>query len=512
MKWTDENIDKLFQEGAGKLSFDYKPEYWNDFEQSLPSAVPASDLTDEEIDALFKEEAAQVSVNYKPEFWEEFSESLPIIVPTEEVTDAEVDALYRQSVDQLAFEYKHSYWEEMAALLSRRRRPDFLWFGFSSLFAIGLVLCMFVDQHPLNVRMTGIDVELPGNGPLTASNGTETPTSTPSNSTNVINGSQANNAAAPVQNATNSVTPTVNQSSFVEIVENPTQPTSTPVNNQEPRINGPLDVTDPVLPLTSVSTPTSTEQSTNEETTDISWPAPLQPFGATPLATDRASLAEVNTNYPGLPRGIEIPRFGMYVQGIGGLSQSPISPSTSLSNSVGVGTGILVHKRFLTYNVGANFLLENHNDLTLTRTAKNYGLGSTVYRFDLEYRQLYSVELDLGVGYNLGRHQFRVGVRPSLAVGSKLSVTQTTITSTKGETVENKSNRVAPFNTLDGIQRFGVKPMIGYAYNFRGGWTLGANFGAELLPSIKEEYIVGTNKTPHFDGQLYLRKSFNFTK
>ncbi len=78
--------------------------------------------------------------------------------------------------------------------------------------------------------------------------------------------------------------------------------------------------------------------------------------------------------------------------------------------------------------------------------------------------------------------------------------------------IENEEKRTSVYGFMEGVNRFGVKPMIGYAYYFKGNWTLGANLGVELLPAINEEFINGTNNRAPLDGQLYIRKNFNIRK
>lgn len=517
MKWTDENIDKLFQDGAEKLSFDYKPEYWEEFSASLPPSAPSPDLTDEELDNLFKESASKSSFSYKPEYWEEFSASLPIIVPTEEVNDAEVDELYRSSVRQLSFKYKHSYWEEMAAIIQRRRRPDFLWFGFSGVFATAIVFAMFNRtpevEHSLNL------VQNSSNTPKTiVSSVSGTNNSSPSNdlSGNAVNvsqnetGDRKSNAAFNNTSASNHVT------NSEQIASNNATTNSGNTNNINP----------------NTSNIVSTDNSVAEETISVKPLKALRPSlltGITPATkysiaskeeveiTERLRALEISTENPwnaGLmpPHVYNRSTLGIYVQGIGGVSQSSITPSEHHSYSYGIGAGVLINRDNWTFGLGSNLLLENYKDLHLTRTAKVYGFGSDLYKFDLHYQQLYVAELDLSAAYNLGRHQVRIGVRPSYTFSSRVNIAETSISSKNGETIENEEQRTSVYGFMNGVQQFGIKPMIGYGYNFRSNWSIGVNLSTELMPSIDEDFINGENNVLPFDGQLYIRKTFNLRK
>ena len=114
MKWGDDEIDNLFRQRTDDLSFEYKNEYWEDFEGSLP----VSDVV---------ESAAEGAVH-------------------------DIDALYRAKSKSLSFEYNSSYWDEMAAMLpNNKKRLDFLWF-FTSFVFVGLISSLFFINGPITTE------------------------------------------------------------------------------------------------------------------------------------------------------------------------------------------------------------------------------------------------------------------------------------------------------------------------------------------------------------------------
>jgi len=500
MKWTDEEIDKLFQENAAKESFSYEPEYWDDFNASLSASIPLSEASDEAFDEAFRENATQIAVDYKEEFWQEFSESLPVMVATEDVTDAEVDALYREEAAQLSFEYKPNYWEEMAAMLrQRRRRPDFIWFGFSGIFAVLIAVMLFTDQSPLGSLNISAEID--------------------SVVAETFSGTLASesNDKTTAQTATNPIN--VDEQS----VNNDKQVKSTNVDPQTGmNANGlPKTVWDRSLPSLNEETNAQNKRVDNEAVVANNSiraeqhfvPGNLEPLAVTAISghvaeTLTASFHEI----PKLPKYRGGMISGMYIQGIGGVSQSSITPSDAISNSFGVGLGWQANKGNWTFNVGSNVLVENFSDLNLTRSAKVYGFGADFFQFDLFYKRLYTAELELFAGYNIGRHQVRIGVRPSYTFSSLVDVSEKSMSNMQGEMIESNEQRTSVYGFMEGIQQWGVKPSIGYAYNFPADWTLGVNIGTELLPSINEEFISGVNNTLPLDGQLYIRKTLNFRK
>ena len=58
MKWGDDEIDNLFQQRTDDLSFEYKNEYWKEFEASIPVSSVVESAPEEsvnDIDALYRE-------------------------------------------------------------------------------------------------------------------------------------------------------------------------------------------------------------------------------------------------------------------------------------------------------------------------------------------------------------------------------------------------------------------------------------------------------------------------
>lgn len=502
MKWTDEEIDKLFQDSSAKESFSYKPEYWEEFNASLSAGTPLSKTSDEEFDAAFRESASAITVNYKPEFWQEFSNSLPVIIPTENIADAEVDALYREEATQLSFEYKPTYWEEMATMLrQRRRRPDFLWFGLSGVFVVAITAMMFIDQTPLGVDVNPIE--------------TIAQMSSPQNdiATNLNTGSDAALTASnnPVANnsdsgdANNAVDQNGTEAPIVGVPVNVAQNGNTGLNP------GTEPYTPQVVEPDVTNDPSITQIDTKRET--VLPTESLKPLATEAVAdNNERSLHESYSEIPKLPKYRGGLNSGLYIQGLGGISQSSITPSDAISTSYGVGAGWMMHKRNWTFNIGSNFLIENFSDLRLTRSAKVYGFGADLYQFDLHYKRLFTAELELFAGYNIGRHQIRFGIRPSFAFSSLVDVSEMSLTSSQGEMIESSEQRTSVYGFMEGINQWGVKPSLGYAYNFKSDWTLGVNIGTELMPSINEEFINGVNNTLPLDGQLYIRKTLNFKR
>lgn len=523
MKWTDENIDKLFQESAAKESFVYRPEYWEEFNAALPDNTPLSQASDEIMDAAFQSEASKIELTYKDDYWKEFSDSLPVMVATEDIADAEVDAMYRDEAAQLSFEYHPSYWEEMASLLRRRRRrPDFIWFGLSGAFAVVFAYLLFVDQSDIGTRMHASEME------WQAAVDAEKTLSKSNPSRDKMSPTKASPAASKaVRSIVKTVPSSINRNASVsDASENTNAPRSNRALAAAQSFGEKTD-TDPIIEGPSYKQPKRIDLSDtiviakNATGSDIATTQPSKTLEATqlkPLTIEQLmpetdpTLLTITSEQPKWPKAKASVIPGLYIQGVGGLSQSSITPSEFVSSSYGLGAGFIANKNRCTFSTGVNLLVENFNDLHLTRSAKVYGFGADLYQFDLFYKRLYTVEFDLHAGYTFGRHEIRLGIRPSYAFSSLVDVSETSVTTSQGQFMESSEERTSVFGFMEGIQQWGLKPSVGYAFHFPSDWTVGVNVGAELLPAINEDFINGVNNQRPIDGQLYLRKTLRFKR
>jgi hypothetical protein len=147
--------------------------------------------------------------------------------------------------------------------------------------------------------------------------------------------------------------------------------------------------------------------------------------------------------------------------------------------------------------------MSNYSDMLLSREAKVYGFGSELYRYNLEYKQTYSLEGVFTVGYKLGRHTISIGCRPSYMMNSRVIINQ------QGPQGIERND---VYGFMDGLNRFGIKPMVGYSVNLSHGLVLGINVGAQVVQAVNEEFVNGQNSQLPIDGQIYLRKSIRFGK
>ncbi|MCR9171774.1 MAG: hypothetical protein NXI10_04730 [bacterium] len=525
---SDDALDAAFQSGAANQSFEYKQEFWEEFSASLPDNTPLSQAPDEALDAAFQKDASQISVDYNPEFWNEFSDELPIMVATEDVTDAEVDALYREEAEKLSFVYHPSYWEEMAAMLRRRRRrPEFVWLGLSGVFATAIIAMFFIEQSSVKVPSPNLawnDNSLTNsvekNGTVASNQESNSDNTAVQNaneaqnsaSNTALNVNQNGNISADGQNAGNSIDP-INGSTSNNDTLVVTNNIGTNSNNSQatPRLN--RFTPNLVLNGPQLESTLSANEQRTVENNDITL-NPMDSKVVSPLSEDNGELADVFAELPKLPTYKGGIQKSLYVQGVTGISQALVQSANTPSTSFGIGGGIQLNKNRWVFNAGANVIVENHTDLAATSIVKEYGgAGSIEFRQTAEYNNLYKAELDFSFGYSLGRHQIRMGIRPSFVYNALADYKLYSYDTRSGSVIETEDRVDNTYGYLSSMNRFGLRPTLGYAYAFPGNWSLGLSLGTELVPTFKDEYLLETNnRVLPIDGQLYLRKTLNLKK
>ncbi len=488
MSWTDEEIDKLFQDRAEDLSFEYKNDYWNEFNSSLSDAIPTAGI---DADAL-----------------------------------SEIDRMYQEEAAELSFEYKHAYWQEMEAMLARSQSRDFLWYATAAVFVGLLMFNLFTDVPQSNFdnsrTLTSSLESLTQGGSENTSDANEKAAGQVEEG-NVFTGDLSlDNGVGDVipdpivNDAINGTS--LNLEPIVGIGENNANkfeerivdPSVDDVNESENSDRTLLPGDNTIIETIARKRPDAKESMVERKELNNALNDELAIGSVDALQTRTVESGKIEKDIVDLQEkyplsDLKLPTRSMFfVELNGGLSQSLITPSDRMSYSAGGGIGAQFEKGRFVFTTGVNANVSFHDDLVLSRQAKVYGFGSEVFKYTLKYDQIYSLEANLSVGYRFGNHRLNVGVRPSYAFGSKVGFTQHSDTDETGE-------RQTVYGHMDGIQRLGVKPMIGYAFDIRS-FTIGVNVGAQLMPAVNEEFINGKNNQLPIDGQLYIRKNISFRR
>ena len=370
--------------------------------------------TDGEIDKLYQERSENLSFEYKNDYWEEFSDSMPYVVSGESdfnMADSEIDELYKTKAKDLSFTYKSSYWKEMAAMLPQRRKRDAIWYVTSFVFMGLLVMTPFVGQNETEANNANNLLAKENNATILSETNNSDDALVDMNSEQVVAYESVNNEANSNLEAENVTT--TNHNSTHNRSSNPANDLAetdrlTPRDGQN-NIPGNIDQNrNAELPINMLSENTIGNA---DESSELAADGLIASNSEAPDGTQRNidgtsdeignlavktlegneiynEIIDLNGSIPPL----KVPRVtNFYVEMNGGISQSLISPSEKISFALGVGIGTQIQKGRFTFTTGVNGLLSYHEDLELSRQAKVYGFGSETFSYQLHYKQIYSL-------------------------------------------------------------------------------------------------------------------------
>ena len=441
-------------------------------------------------------------------------------------TDEEIDDLFREGAKTQSFEYDNAYFSEIeAALPVNGKGKDFLWLGTALVFVAVLTTGYFVNSNGKNTFNTESNqlahLELNENEKRTAAETTVNGEALTGNQAelivNTVSGSSA--AASSVGAITNNGTSAA-ASTNEKGVETNTGATQSmydlATRNVRSKTNSSVvDKSALELSKTTSATVSAGKQSLIKLRNDSKVGDQHKfDFVRTPITAgldvNAANLLDQeidqNLQASALPVLGELrPKAAFFVELNGGMSQSLVTPSEYTSRSFGGGVGVESYLGNFSLTTGLNVKISDHQDLVLTREAgKLYSYGSTIGVDQYDFNKLYSIEMPISLGYNLNKHNFNIGVRPSLLIAGQM----------KHEVYGNgelmRSNEST--GLIDGgLKIFGLKPTVGYAYRMNQ-WMIGANIGVQLMQSVEEQYIKGMNNPFPIDGQIYIRRTIRLRR
>jgi hypothetical protein len=386
-------------------------------------------------------------------------------------TDEELDELYRTSAEKGGnFTYKEEYWNEMQALLPEQRGSrDFLWYFTAILFMAVLTGAFFKTEFSKAVVPEQITT---GNSKIEKTLSVNQSDSEKDNSRDEISEQNIHNQRI----------------------------TAKPESLEEKQASGIREKVELLVSVDYLDTD-ETELRAKEATEESNLIGELTPNSIKPFST-KNELQLLPLHNMAKAGGAN---YAFYLQSLIGVSQSLVTPSEHISASFGVGAGIAMRRKNFVGNFGLNGIVSNHQDLHLTRSAKVYGFGSSLYRYEFNYKQLYHLEANLEVGYQFKKSEFKIGVRPSYLLSSRVSIASSEYDALSGTQEWSEEQQVHSFTK--GLNRWGIKPSVGYAYHLKPDLEFGINLGMQMLQPIDEEFIQGSANLYPIDAQIYLRKN-----
>lgn len=435
-------------------------------------------------------------------------------------TDEEIDDLFREGAETQSFEYDNAYFSEIeAALPVNGNGKDFLWLGTALMFVAVLTTGYFVNNNGKNIPNTESNqfahLELNENESVTASETTVNGDALSGNYeelvVNTVSGANTNaNSVGAIKNSTSAATSTNVEGAVQSMYDLATRKVRSKTNNGTVNKSSALELSETPL----ASTVTGKQNLIRLRNHSKLGDQHKFDFVRTPITAGLDVNAlnlldqefDQNIHVSALPVLGELrPKAAFYVELNGGMSQSLVTPSEYTSRSFGGGVGVESYLGNFSLITGLNVKISDHKDLVLTREAgKLYSYGSTIGVDQYDFNKLYTIEMPISLGYNLNKHNFNIGVRPSLLIAGQMKH------NVYGNGNLMRSNEST--GLIDGgLKIFGLKPTLGYAYRLNQ-WMIGGNIGVQLMQSIEEQYIKGVNNPFPIDGQIYIRRAIRLRR
>jgi hypothetical protein len=406
-------------------------------------------------------------------------------------TDEEIDKVFNEAAGKQVFDYKAEYWKEMEAMLPKEKSKDFLWF-FTSILFVGMIGFMpFLNSNKSLNTTAKLSSDLATNN---TSPKVETVSSKEAQNSNQFTGNESQidelNKEAVTSNAIEKNATENGAENKLTLNKNKVSNNSLFGQSELPLPNGVEDI----------NQNEAKESLVGNEHFDIN--GELETLTVETILTE-SSLQARDFSFSNLVR------TSFYIQGIAGLSQSLITPSDNISNNYGIGLGVEFNKPRISFILGMNTLVSNHKDLELNRVAKVYGFGSETFNYNIDYKSIYNIEGVIDLAYNIRKHQLRLGLRPSYSFSSKVRFSKMQLDVVNSFKNEERSDI---YGFMEGINRIGLKPTIGYSFRLNNGMAFGVNSGIQLMKLVNEDFINGVNNKLPIDCQVYLRKSIQIRK
>lgn len=415
-------------------------------------------------------------------------------------SDEEIDKMFQSSSDTPVFEYKDEYWKEMEAMLPTQRKPDGLWFATSFLFVVMLLIGMFktstvshleneqqlVAQQEIEpVEETNVDSDVSKEGYSIISNaGTEKNDVTINTKSN-----SAKESATYAYNSKENKQSSATLSSYIDTKKNKQSAmTSSSVvsklndNNQTDNIIGANEL----------------------ETTN--YPLHLEPKLITGI--DHLSPLTLNSesSIPHLGvKSVWMPQ--MYVSAFGGVGNSYLADSKNLLSNYGLGLGVQLRKNNFFTGLELNASFVSMNDVTLNKSYTEYGFGSYRRDYEVNYKQLGSLEGVVRFGYCFNRSQISLGIAPSYVLTSRVNVGQQNEINMMADS-KIETTREYYYNYFGGVNRFGLGAQLRYSYSLSSKWQVGLSVNTVLMSKVTDE--IGTSRNLPLEGRLSIRRNLNF--
>lgn len=403
--------------------------------------------------------------------------------------DENIDKLFQEASENISFEFKEEYWSDMEAMLpKKKRRFPFIWF-FS-----GTVVCAILTTVYFSVDSTTISKK---SHQVNSKNSHRSNLLAVESSDNMV-GNEIKISTEQQKKNTNQFD--VNQKSVVGKNIKKENKLNCSKNRKISKNESPdvqviaehhslLELTgNSILNTTQINLDKNEESGSNNVNALNYFPFPTSQFNKDLI--------------PGPIFTSHFSRWFLYIEGSTTMGQSMIRTNATGSNitkGFGIAAGINYSTKSLSFTSGLSVNYLSIDNLMVKERVKIYGFGVQNFDNEIKYKQLYTFEVPLMVGFKQKNHVLQIGIVPSYLIGSKIAY-------------ESKSNgEVITSATMlgytKGLSNFGLKPTIGYIYKITPSLQIGANLQIQLFSPIQDGLFEGVKNNLPINGQFFIRKS-----
>lgn len=451
MNWSDDEIDKLFQESSSQLNVPYQESFWEEMETLLP-APQKSRRGIAWIWGGFMACILLIGTLFIP-FKKIDTPSLGRVTAGKQLPGTPVHAM-QASAAQHAVPLTQTQVESTSEKATVPTKPVHVGATtFATLQDATSPLNITVSTQPGQTSGQRLQAARPALAPNTAVA-----------------------LAAPV-------TP-----DFVAATESSVHEAENTAVSREPQSVAPETATATTDPVTDISGSESAATTVDN----------LQ---ALPLRTFREPIAQTDllpTTFDLLERNRHL-----YIQLGAGIAQSYISGTnhSSMMPTVAFGAGYLYDPKGWGFSAGLNFQSAFPANLEITQRSQIYGFGVTTYQQNLCYTQLYTVELPLNIQYRKGRHIFSAGLAPTFLAGTLMNLS-------RSENDEEQEN-LWYLGKKEGLKSWGLKPTLAYQLKVGKTTMIGMQLNLQTVSQIDPQQFSGKHTALPLSGQITIRRTLS---
>jgi hypothetical protein len=194
-----------------------------------------------------------------------------------------------------------------------------------------------------------------------------------------------------------------------------------------------------------------------------------------------------------------VPTRSYYIQAGMRFSQSYLKTANNrMMNGINLGFGYQQIKPGFGYSLGLHLTSSFVQNMEINRKSRVYGFSVVNYQQDLIYKQLTYVELPISLNFIQSRNTFSIGISPTYLASSMMRFTER-----QDLTITNEHTY---YGQKVGFKSVGLDATFGYQRAIRNNWSVGIQLGVALIQQVEKNQFEQESVSFPVYGQITLRK------